>query len=160
MSVTRRRPVEYCFSPARGRTPVLPFKVFIGYADVPAVRCATETIADAIRSTGHRFALQPMLWTFAQLSTSHWRDRSVQAARQADIVVLTNSQPGALSSEIEAWIQLLLTANRGRSTTLVAISGTDDAWTITIEASHPPTPSRGSMTDSGNPKELELAGVD
>lgn len=118
----------------RGGPPALPFRVFLGYADVPAVRGATATINDAIRSTGRSFAIEPMLWSFAQLANAYWRDRAVRAALDADIVVLASSRPGALSADIEAWIEAFLAANRGRRATIVAISGPADAWTISIEA--------------------------
>ena len=114
--------------------PALPFKVFIGYADLPAVRRATSTSADAIRVSGRRFQIEPMLWRFEQLASAHWRDRAVQAALQADVIVLAASEPAALGTGIEQWVDSFLAANRGRRATLVAVAGASDAWTISIES--------------------------
>ncbi|HVU35121.1 MAG TPA: hypothetical protein VHE61_16930 [Opitutaceae bacterium] len=137
MSSTHRtarpaRPAKLRRAPAdRG----VPFRVFIGYGDVPAVRCATAALADAIRSTGRKFDLQPMLWTFAQLASGHWRLRAVRAALEADIVVLASSTP-AENPFLETWVEAFLAAKRGRSATLVAVAGSE-AWTISIEEAHP-----------------------
>lgn len=111
----------------------MPFKVFIGYGDLPAVRTATGVIADAMQSAGRRFDLQPMLWRFDQLASSHWRDVAVRAAQDADVIVLTSSAPGTLAPAIEGWLTAFLEANRGRRATIVAVAGPSDAWTICIE---------------------------
>lgn len=74
-----------------------------------------------------------MLWRFQQLESAHWRDRAVNAARDADVVVLTSSTPGALSPAMEAWANDFLRASLGRSITLVAIAGAHEAWTISLE---------------------------
>lgn len=112
---------------------VLPFKVFIGYGDLPAVRAATAVIADALHSTRRRFDLEPMLWRFDQLASSHWQDVAVRAAQQADVIVLTSSEPSTLATAVESWVNAFLKANRGRPVTLVAVAGPSEAWTICIE---------------------------
>ena len=111
--------------------PPLPMKVFIGYADIAAVRGAMGVVTDAARSSGRKVEIQPLLWRFDQLASSHWRDRAITAALEADIVILTSS--GAeISHAVEHWISRFLATARGRRTTLVVISGAD-AWTISIE---------------------------
>ncbi len=111
----------------------VPFKVFIGYADLPAVRIATGVIADAIRRHGRRFDIQPMLWRFDQLASDHWRAVAIRAATEADVIVLASSAPGALTPGVEGWVNAFLVANRGRPATLVAVAGPFEAWTISIE---------------------------
>lgn len=113
----------------------LPFKVFIGYADVSAVRRATSTIADAVRGSGRRFEIQPMLWRFSQLISSHWHDRAITAALDADIIVLASSNSADLSQKIEEWVDAYLAARHGKRTTIVAVLGDSDAWTISMEQS-------------------------
>jgi hypothetical protein len=122
-SISRRRPAPRA----------VPFKVFIGYADLVAVRHATSTIADAILSTGRHFQVQPMLWRYDQLANGHWRDRAIRAAQEADVVVLASSEPGGLSAGVEDWVNAFLAANLGRRATIVAVAGANDAWTISIE---------------------------
>jgi hypothetical protein len=107
--------------------------VFIGYADLAAVRDATATIADAIRASGRKFEIHPLLWRFDQLGSAYWRDRAVQAALSADVIVLASSDPAALAGGVEEWVAAFLQANRGRRATLVAVGGPADAWTISIE---------------------------
>jgi NAD(P)H-hydrate repair Nnr-like enzyme with NAD(P)H-hydrate dehydratase domain len=109
----------------------LPFKVFIGYTDLGAVRNATDTIADAVRAASRRFQIQPMLWRCDQLASAHWRDRAIRAAQEADVIVLASS--GGLSAGVEDWVNAFLIANRGHRATIIAISGPADAWTISIE---------------------------
>ncbi len=113
----------------------LPLKVFIGYADFPAFRSATSSVADAIRSSNRHVELHPMLWRFEQLASSHWRTRAIHAALDADIVVLASSSPGAITPDVDGWISTFLNAARGRRTTLGVIPGPSDAWTISLEQS-------------------------
>lgn len=115
------------------------FKVFIGYTDLAAVRDATDTIADAIRSKGRPFHIQPMLWRCDQLASDHWRDRAILAAQEADVIVLASSDPAGLGDGVEGWVNAYLAANRGRAATIIAVSGPYDAWTISIEETRPKT---------------------
>lgn len=115
-------------------TPPILFKVFIGYADVTAVRRAMSTVADAVRASRRPVQIQPMVWRFAQLESSHWRDRAITAAMSADIVVLASSiEQTELPDGVEAWVNAFLAANRGRKATLVSVAGEREAWTISIE---------------------------
>jgi hypothetical protein len=111
----------------------LPLKVFIGYGDVPAVRRATGSIGTTLRESRRNVELQPMLWRFQQLASSHWRDRAIAAALEADIVVLTCSDPESLTADVEDWVNGFLAASRGRRATIVAITGQAEAWTISVE---------------------------
>jgi hypothetical protein len=126
----------------------LPFKVFIGYTDLGAVRNATDTIADAVRTASRRFQIQPMLWRCDQLASAHWRDRAIRAAQEADVIVLASSEVGGLSAGVEEWVNAFLIANRGRRATIVAISGPADAWTISIEEK----PQAKQLVVTGTPK--------
>jgi hypothetical protein len=108
-------------------------KVFIGYADLPAVRRAMGSVGAAVRGAAKSVDLVPLLWRFQQLESSHWRDRAITAALDADLVILATSTPGPLPKPTEQWVDVLLNASRGRPVTLVAITGSTDAWTITIE---------------------------
>jgi len=116
----------------RSATPVVPLRVFIGYADLPAVRRATACIGDAARDSGRRAEIQPMLWRSQQLASSHWRDRSITAALEADIVVLTSSSAGPLAPDFDQWVRHFLRSATDRPVTLVVIAGAD-AWTISFE---------------------------
>lgn len=117
----------------RTRSPLIPFKVFIGYADLTALRRATSAIADAVRISGHRVETIPLLWRFGQLAAAHWRDAGMSAALEADAVVLacTSSE---IEPGIEAWVDSLLSACAGLPITVVAVFGEADAWTITLAA--------------------------
>jgi hypothetical protein len=139
--------------------PSQPFRAFIGYGDMTAVRRATSTIKDVLEATPHAYDFQPLLWPFDQLASAHWRERALAAARGADIVVLASSQPGELPALIEHWISALLEEARGRRLTLVAIAGASDAWTISIEGpphSEPPH-ARAAAADRHVPRGLALA---
>jgi hypothetical protein len=127
---------------AKRRPPVraVPFKVFIGYTDLTAVRNATDAIADAIRSTSRPFRTHPMLWRCDQLASPHWRDRAIHAAQEADVIVLASSDSCGFSAGVEDWVNAFLVANRGRRAMIVAISGPSDAWTISIEEKAHATP--------------------
>lgn len=116
----------------RPLVPALRLKVFIGYADLRAVRRATSTIADAIRCSGQRVTIEPMLWRFDQLASNHWRDRAIEAALSADVIVLASSESGS-GLAVEPWVDAFLAANRGHRATIVAVSGENEAWTISIE---------------------------
>ncbi|PTX91775.1 hypothetical protein [Opitutus sp. ER46] len=124
---------------------MVPFRVFIGYADIAAARRATGIVGHVVRRAGLRVEIQPRLWRFAQLASSYWADRAVTAALDADLIVLAGDAPGASDPAIEPWINALLAAHRGRPTTIVSLGGENDAWTITL--SQPPAP-------AGPPPEL------
>lgn len=112
---------------------VAPFRAFIAYADLTAARRATTTIADVARHARHRVELHPILWRFDQLAHGHWRERSLAAAREADVVVLATSEGGALPPHVESWVDAFLAANRGHAATIVAVCGPSEAWTISLE---------------------------
>jgi hypothetical protein len=136
---------------ARPPSHPLPFKVFIGYADLCAARHATAAIGEAVRTARRRFEIQPMLWRFDQLASTHWRARAVAAAMEADAIVLASDAATPLPASLEAWIYDFLAASRGRRVTLVAITGPADAWTISIEqprAAHLPGKDEKHWIDS------------
>jgi hypothetical protein len=116
----------------RHAKPALPVKVFIGYADLPAVRRATACVLDAARDSGRRVEIEPLLWRSQQLASGYWRDRSITAALEADLIVLTSSASGPLAPEFDQWARHFLKAARHGPTTLVVITGAD-AWTISLE---------------------------
>lgn len=126
-----RRPGKAKSSPAHH----LALKVFVAYADLPAFRHATAAIGEGIRNSGRPVRLEPMLWQIQQLVSPYWRDRTIRAALEADVVVLTTSMAVDITHTLERWISEFLEAARGRKTTLVVISGPRDAWTISIERS-------------------------
>ncbi len=111
----------------------LGLKVFVAYADLPAFRHATAAIGEGIRNSGRPVELEPMLWQIQQLVSPHWRERTIHAALEADVVVLTTSTAEDVTHTLERWISEFLESARGRKTTLVVISGPRDAWTISIE---------------------------
>lgn len=113
--------------------PARPFPVFLAYADVPAARNALVAIRDALRAHGGNFALQPMLWRFSQLADPKWRERALADTALASVVVLASTEATADHLPVEAWIADLLARRRGLETTLVALLGPDDQWTISIE---------------------------
>jgi hypothetical protein len=120
-------------APHSGSGPLIPLKVFIGYADLPAFRRATASVGEAMRNSGRRVELHPMLWRFEQLTSAHWGERAISAALEAHIVVLASSTSAALTPAVENWVSGFLDSARGRRTTLVVISSPADAWTISIE---------------------------
>lgn len=113
--------------------PAVTLKVFIGYADLPAVRRATSAVGQAMMRSGLSVDFRPMLWRCEQLVSSHWRDRATSAALEADIVVVASSTPGGITPAVEQWINGFIDAAHGRRATLVVINGANDAWTISIE---------------------------
>ncbi len=124
-----------------GSLRAVPFRVFIGYADQIALRRATTTIADAVRASGRRVEMVPLLWRFGQLSSPRWRDLALSAAMQAHAVVLACTSPRS-EPELESWVNSLLSASRGLPITVVAVFGESDAWTITLEGCAALTPER------------------
>lgn len=113
--------------------PAVRLKVFIGYGDLPAFRKATAAVGEAMRSAGRRVELEPFLWRFEQLASSHWRDRALHAALEADIVAIACSHARDMTPAVDQWINGLLRAAQGRRTTLVVITSPSDAWTISVE---------------------------
>jgi hypothetical protein len=81
-----------------------------------------------------RFAFKPMLWRFDQLASAKWCDYALTDAADAAVVVLASSASGSPPAAIEQWISLLLNRKRGGQTTIVALQGDEEAWTITVEA--------------------------
>lgn len=92
-----------------------------------------STINEVLRAARSKHALKPMLWRFNQLTDSKWCDASMVDAAQASVVVLASTSTQTLTPELESWIGRFLARNRGRHTTLVALFGAEDAWTISIE---------------------------
>jgi hypothetical protein len=123
---------------ANPSTPVkeaLPFNAFIAYADVPAAGRAMSTINEVLDAVHQKHALKPMLWRFNQLTDPKWLDLAIADAAQASVVVLASTSAKTLTPDLESWIGSFLAHKRGTRTTLVALFGSEDAWTISIEES-------------------------
>lgn len=129
-ALSRRKP----HPPAGRRGPTIRFKAFIAYADLPAARQAMRTISEVLAASGHPYELEPMLWRFDQLAAAKWREPALTDAALAAVIVLASSAPGSLAPEMETWLADLFARRHGRRTTLVALLGPDDAWTISIES--------------------------
>jgi hypothetical protein len=121
----------------RGAEPPVPFHAFIAYADVPAAGRAMGTINEVLAALRRKHALKPMLWRFDQLVNSKWREAAIADATTANVVVLASTSAKTLTTELESWIGHFLASKRGTRTTLIALFGTEDAWTISIEESDP-----------------------
>lgn len=121
--------------PAVGRVepPAAPFHAFIAYADVPAAARAMRTINEVLEAVHKKRPLRPMLWRFNQLVHPKWHDAALADAADANVVVLASTAADTLTPELEAWISGFLAHQRGTRTTLVALFGEEDAWTISIE---------------------------
>ena len=123
------------FPKRRAPRPMVRLTAFVGYGDMAAFRRATAAIGEALRSRAVQAELEPRLWRFDQMCDPHWRQRSIDAALGADVVVLASSSADAAGPEVDAWIATYLAATGGRRTTLIVITGENDAWTISLEAS-------------------------
>jgi hypothetical protein len=128
-----KQPPRRRSSPPPPPLPALPFHAFLAYADVSAAGRAMETINGVLRAARGKHALRPMLWRFNQLTDPKWRERAIVDAAVANVVVLASTSAKTLTAELEAWIGDFLAYNRGRRTTIVALFGDEDAWTISIE---------------------------
>lgn len=124
-------------SPARPTPPAIGFKAFIAYADLDAAREAMRTINEVLAASGHSYRLEPMLWRFDQIAAAKWREPALHDAALADVVVLARSAAGSLPGEVEQWVTDFLGRKRHCRTTLVALLGREDAWTISIEGPAP-----------------------
>lgn len=125
----------------RQRSPL--FRVFIGYADLSAVRQATGTLRETLLQEGRDVILEPILWSFEQLADVHRRSQALETARGAHLIVLASSEAAAFGPKIESWIRDLLAAVHGKQVTLVAIASATEAWTISLEP-----PSGGTIPES------------
>lgn len=131
----------------------MPFRALIAYADIPAARRAMSEIRDVLAATRRGYELHPMLWRFDQLGAPSWREVALRDAANAAVVVLAGSEPGSLPASLERWVSTLLSRKEGRPTTIVAVLGATDAWTITIEK---PATAAAALTQSraAEPKAL------
>lgn len=126
---TRRRHA----TPPPPPLPATPFHAFIAYADIPAAGRAMGAINQVLKAASHKYALKPMLWRNDQLTGAKWRERAMIDAGTANVVVFASSSPGELPPELDAWISEFISRQRDRSSTIVAILGDEEAWTISIE---------------------------
>jgi hypothetical protein len=118
---------------ARPTLPATGFKAFIAYADLPAAREAMRTINEVLVASSHPYRLEPMLWRFDQIVAAKWHEPALHDAALADVVVLARSSAGSLPSDVEQWVTDFLGRKQNSRTTLVALLGQEDAWTISIE---------------------------
>lgn len=137
MNMTRassRRPHRRSGSQAKSPgPPPIGFKAFIAYADLAAARQAMSTINEVLRAARHAYRLEPMLWRFDQLAAEKWREPALCDAAKASVVVLAQSASVSLPVEMERWVGEFLARQRHARTTLVALLGNEDAWTISLE---------------------------
>lgn len=114
-------------------TPAIEFRAFIAYADLNAARQAMRAINEILRAAPRRHVLQPMLWRYDQVCDAKWHGPSLVDAAKADVVVLASSDAKGMPAGLEKWVGDFLALKRGARTTLVALMGHDEAWTISIE---------------------------
>jgi len=111
----------------------VPFSAFIAYPEIAAGRDALGVINEVLRAAPQPHVLEPMLWRFDQLANPRWRARALADAARADVIVLASTAAIGLTPAVENWMQALLAQQLGRRTTIVALLGTDEAWTISID---------------------------
>lgn len=92
-----------------------------------------EVIRDVLADNGSGFGFSPMLWRFDQLNGANWSELALRDAANADIVVLASTESGGLPASLEHWVSALLGRVDGRPVTIVAVFGSTEAWTISIE---------------------------
>ncbi len=116
--------------------PLLPYRVFIAYASVPAARQAMARVATLVRARGARFTLLPMLWRCDQLETTRWREVALRDASRADLIVLAMADDSSLGANTEEWLAQLAAHMRGAELKALAFTGDDEGWTISLCAPH------------------------
>ena len=114
------------------RRPRDPLPVLIAYGDVPSARQALARITDMLRKTEPGVELHPMLWRFNQLDDPRWRDVALADAARAKAVVLAMSHESAFCARTQSWMTTLLGQLHGRSLTVLALIGEQEAWTVTL----------------------------
>ncbi|MEY4940775.1 MAG: hypothetical protein RIQ93_2510 [Verrucomicrobiota bacterium] len=122
----------------RSQRPIT-FRAFIAYADVAAAGQVMNAINQVCRAAKRKHVLKPMLWRFNQLASPQWRDRAVEDAAEADIIIFASTPATTFPVALEEWTSFVLERRRGQSTTLVALLGPGDTWTITLEQPRDPT---------------------
>lgn len=120
-------------APDSKASPLIAFKAFIAYADLPAARQAMNTINEVLSVSGQPYHLEPMLWRFDQLAHPRWREQAFVNAAEGNVIVLASSSSKALPPTVEQWVNEFMGQRLNARTTLVALLGQDDAWTISIE---------------------------
>lgn len=107
-------------------------KIILLYDDVGAGRRAMTAAVKL--AAGLEFESEPRysVWRFDLLEDDTLHAAATQEAVEAEIIIVSTSQPNALPDAVNQWIEACLARKTSAGTVLLAIFGDENAWMISI----------------------------
>ncbi len=110
------------------------WKVVVAYEHAAAGLMALRWLNDLLRSAGPDLELQLVAEPLAYWSDPESQDRAAADTAEADLLVLSTGGMDPVDAAGETSLASCLALPPGRTTTRVALSGTEGSWPVTIEA--------------------------
>jgi hypothetical protein len=117
---------------ALGPDPRAEIKIILLYDDVAAGRRAMTAAVKL--AAGLEFESEPRhsVWRFDLLEDETWHAAATREAVDAEIIIVSTSQPNALPDTVNQWIEDCLAQKTSAGTVLLALFGDENAWMISI----------------------------
>jgi hypothetical protein len=131
-------------------TPVL--HAVIAYETPAAGLRAVRELKATLERSQPEAELELAVWSFAQLADPDWRATIVTDLTTADLLVLAARGPEPWPDADDAWLAATLATRGERVLTVVAFSGRDEPWTLTLEgnpSTHRDAPGAKPAAESG-----------
>lgn len=114
--------------------PRVPVRALIVYREIACARQSLAHLTAMLQRSRRDAELHPMLWRVDQLDDPRWRELALRDASRAEMVVLALLDEAALCAKTEAWLETLRLTMKGQELHVLALVGTDEAWSITLAA--------------------------
>jgi hypothetical protein len=103
-----------------------PLEIVVLYDNRSSFRRAMHVLAGALNERIDTSDVCLLPWRFAEMQIDPWRDRALNDAADADVLVVSAAGDGVLPAIVVEWVVESLTRRGGRSTKIVLVHGTDE----------------------------------
>jgi hypothetical protein len=106
--------------------PAPPLEIVVLYDNRGSFRRAMHVLASSLNERIDTSDVCLLPWRFAEMQIDPWRERALNDAADADVLVVSAAGDGVLSAIVVEWIVSSLTRRGGRSTKVMLVHGTDE----------------------------------
>ncbi len=113
---------------------LVPLNVLIVYEDARAARRAAQVVSRLARHTADHIEYKTDFWRFDLLRHPHWCDTATRNALEADLIIMaTHDEVAELPAPVNDWLESCLVRRGKTNTALLALFGSCDAWSISLQ---------------------------
>jgi hypothetical protein len=120
-------------APPATTTEKMPLDVLIMYEDVTAARRAVRAVARLAERLEDQVEFCRNFWRFDLLAEPACRAAAIQDALRADVVIVATRAAREFPPLVSRWLEGCLAHREKRAIAVLALLGSDDTWSISLE---------------------------